>query len=191
MKEVEKERLDTIKIDEVDLYPIRGYSSYFADLENGRIWSDKLERYLISNPDANGYCYTRIIGNNGDYNSVSIHSLIMVSYMGFDKSLWLVKKLAIHHIDNNKSNNSILNLSLTTRTKQYECSITKKSIAKRSTKRLKSDEVIAVKEDWINWDGSIPEFCRKWSELTGIEYRSIHNIVTGKTYKNVEVSAYE
>lgn len=111
----------------------------------------------------------------------------MMAFMHVPAPHWVNSGLEIHHIDNDKSNNSILNLQLFTREQQYECTITKKSIANRSSKRLKRDDVIEIKTDLINWEGTIPDFCRKWSELTGIEYRSIHNIVSGQTYKKVEV----
>lgn len=184
---MEEVRKDLLKVEEVELYPIPNYNRYFVNLEEGKVYDTLRERYLVANPNANGYCYTGMYDDQGDYKPFSVHVIVMMAFLYVSEPIWVNSGLEIHHLDNDKSNQSILNLQLVTRAQQYECKITKKSIKNRSTKRLKRDDVIAIKEDLIDWEGSIPDFCRKWGELTGIEYRSIHNIVSGQTYKKVEV----
>lgn len=51
-------RKDLLKVDGVELYPIPNYSRYFVDLEEGKVYDTLKERYLVANPNVNGYCYS-------------------------------------------------------------------------------------------------------------------------------------
>lgn len=178
---------DTIEVNGNELYQIPNHSRYYCNLEEGKIYDTKRETFLIANPNRNGYCYTSIANDQGEYKKYSVHTIIMMCYMGYNKPYWLDKKLEVHHINTIKSDNSIFNLSLIDRNAQYQCAITKKNIANRSNKRLKKEDVAELKRDWINWEGTKPEFCWHWSKKLRIEYRSIHNILVGHTYKSIEV----
>src|SRR5699024_111053 len=185
--EVEKFRDDLITVDGAELYPVPGHSNYYVDLEAGRIWNNKKEFWLRANPNSLGYCYATISSDFGESVRISVHNIIMMAYMGCDKSAWRAKGLEVHHIDNVTSNNSVLNLALVTRAQQYQCPKTKQTLANRSTKRLTKDDVIAIKTDFADWEGTRGAFYNKWASELGMHSRAIQDVVLGNSHKDVEV----
>ncbi|MBM7598491.1 hypothetical protein JOC34_000848 [Virgibacillus halotolerans] len=184
----EKFRDDLIEVEDgLELYPIPGFSNYYCDLENGRVWNNKKQFWITANPNSLLYCYATIYDEFGEPVRISIHNLVMMARTGKDKSIWRKQGLEVHHIDNDTTNNSVFNLALTTREQQYQCPITKQTLANRSKKRLTKDDVIAIKTDWLEWEGTKGNFYNLWASKLEVHTRSIQNIIIGFSYKDVEV----
>ncbi|MBP1967997.1 hypothetical protein J2Z83_000089 [Virgibacillus natechei] len=187
-KTVENFRDDLIIVDGQELYPIPNFSRYYVDLDEGRIWNNKSERWITANPNYLGYCYARVKADDeGKSKSISVHNLVMMAMTGKDKTMWRSQGLEVHHIDNDTKNNEATNLMLVSRSQQYQDPITKITLSNRSNKRLTKIDVIAIKTDWIEWEGRKGEFYSKWADELGMHTRGIQDVILGNTWKNVEV----
>ena len=82
------------------------FPNWDIDVENGTVYSLKTKKYLGCE-DSDGYLKISKY-NNGKIDEIMIHRLI---WMVANKCE-IPKKYHIHHIDENKHNNSIYNLSL-------------------------------------------------------------------------------
>lgn len=79
----------------------------------GKIFSIRSERYLVSNPNKRfGYCFVRLVNKWGNVSPMGVHSVILSAYLGYPKEVWLEEGLNVHHLDGDNNNNSALNPSV-------------------------------------------------------------------------------
>ncbi|MDP4549822.1 HNH endonuclease [Alkalihalobacillus macyae] len=167
------------------LTPIPGnFSNYLCDVENGRIWNKKTEKFLAVNPNKTyGYVYVNIRSDDGKWVSKGLHVWVMASHFGSFN--WKELGLEVNHINRHeKWNNGIHNLELTTRKEQYNCPELRRDMGKG--KRLIADEVKLIREAFATYEGKVSAFCNYLAyEVFGCHYITIKNIVDGKTWKKI------
>ena len=79
-----------------------GYPKYWAT-EDGKIWSDKTEKWLKGYPSKKGYLLIEM--SDGDYRAVPIHRLVAQAFIPNPEN-----KPEVNHKDGNKVNNHVSNL---------------------------------------------------------------------------------
>ncbi|MBT2736150.1 hypothetical protein [Bacillus sp. ISL-7] len=177
--------------EEVILTPIpayRGFSNYLADTMSGRIWSKKSNKFLACTPNDNGYVYVTLIDDNGKSNSYGVHRLIMASMSGIPIEQFKRGGIEVDHYPNEeeKHNNSISNLQMSSRKLQYRESIRAKM---GKGKRLKEEQVCEILEQLQEWESDennkLSDFIHMAAEAYGQGYRNLWNIVYGKTWKHL------
>lgn len=88
---------------------LEGYSNYEIDIEQGTVYSIRRNKYLGSKHKTNGYWCITLWDDNGIQCKWLLHRLIWYAVNGE-----IPEGMEINHIDENKDNNSINNLSLMT-----------------------------------------------------------------------------
>lgn len=87
---------------------LQNYSNYEIYPEDGKILSLITNKYIGSNKSTKGkYCYVHLIDDNGNRKHWRLHRLIWTAVYGD-----IPEGYDIHHIDEDKNNNSISNLRL-------------------------------------------------------------------------------
>lgn len=176
---------------EIILTPIpseKGLSNYLVDTMNGLIWSKLDNRVLFLNPNSNGYVYCTVLHDNGERKSYGVHRLVMSSFSGIPLEMFKRGGIEIDHYpnENEKWNNSILNLQMSDRKGQYRES-TKIKMGKG--KRLTEEDVCEILEQLKEWklddNNKISDFIHMTSEAYEQTYRNVWNIVNGKSWKQL------
>lgn len=91
---------------------IPGYEKYYAsNFGNIKSLKQNKERILKPNDNTQGYLYVNLSKNNIS-KSKMVHVLIAITFL--DHKPDGTHKIVVDHIDNNKSNNNLSNLRLTT-----------------------------------------------------------------------------
>ena len=88
---------------------LEGYSGYEIYPETGQIWSYRYSRFLKFDISNNGYLRCTLTDDKGKRHRFLLHRLMWQTVNGV-----IPADLQINHIDENKANNSINNLSLMT-----------------------------------------------------------------------------
>lgn len=92
---------------------IKRYEGYEIT-EDGRIWSNKTNRYLKPSKDKDGY-YKVILSKNGDQKQFFVHRLVAEAYIENPEN-----KRTVDHIDGDINNNHYTNLQWATHHEQNE-----------------------------------------------------------------------
>ncbi|TYS57726.1 hypothetical protein FZC74_14955 [Sutcliffiella horikoshii] len=126
-----------MKVDEVYLTPIyseRGFSNYFADTKNGRVWSKKMNSFMSTKPNSNGYVYNRITEDDA---------------LDYRLSKFCRGKIEVNHYPNEdeKWNNGINILQMSSRKGQYRDS----TRAMGKGERLEDEVVLDIYEQLKDW----------------------------------------
>lgn len=122
---------------------LKGYSDYEIDVENGTVWSYKSNRYIGSTKNK-GYWECTLYDDNGKG-----------KHWRFNRLIWTVVNgeipdgMEINHIDENKNNNSIGNLSLMSPKENKNWGTRNKRISNTKINGKKSKSVIAIKDNSI------------------------------------------
>lgn len=87
---------------------LEGYSNYEIYPETGQVWSYRNNRFLGGKNEW-GYITTTLTDDNGKHQHWRLNRLIWTVVNGE-----IPKRMEINHLDENKENNSIHNLSLVT-----------------------------------------------------------------------------
>lgn len=117
---------------------LEGYSDYEIYPETGQVWSYKSNRY-IGAFDKDGYLIVGLVGDNGIKKHFSIHRLVWILVNGE-----VPDGLEINHLDENKENNSIDNLSLTSHKENANWGTRNERIIKNRTGKYKPKPVLAI-----------------------------------------------
>ncbi|WP_406621770.1 HNH endonuclease [Bacillus atrophaeus] len=181
-------RNDTIMVDGEELYPVPGYPYNYANLEGkGRVYSTITQRYLSGKPNKRfGYCYVGLKNEKGEIESVGVHRAIWSAYTGYHHKSLSKSKLEIHHLDNDKTNNSPLNIAPVSKKINHSCPITNSKKGKGI--RLKKEEVIFIRKMWniFKEDGvKFSDFCNMFAYDFKCCYSTIENLLKYKSFKNI------
>lgn len=178
--------------EEIILTPIpsnRGLNNYLADTIKGRIWSKRTNSWLSTNKNDNGYVYNTLIDDSGESCRYGVHRLIMASYTGIPLEMFKRGGIEVDHFPNEeeKWNNSITNLQMSSRKTQYRES-TRSKMGKG--KRLTEEEVCEILEQLQEWksdeNNKLSDFIHMTAEAYDQSYRNIWNIVYGKSWKHLQ-----
>ena len=78
--------------------------------DNGKVWSERSQKFLSAQLDKNGYEKVQMISKDGKRHRYSIHRLVMESFCPIKH----MDAYQVNHIDGNKRNNSLQNLEWVT-----------------------------------------------------------------------------
>lgn len=84
------------------------FNYYVTD--DGRIWSERTQKYLSAQYDKNGYVKVQMRSTDNKSHRYSVHRLVLENF----KPVQGMDKLQVNHKDGNKLNNSLNNLEWTT-----------------------------------------------------------------------------
>lgn len=88
---------------------IKGYPDYQISSE-GRVWSDKSQRYLSPVPNSNGYLQIKLIATNGKRKAELIHRLMALAFIPNPEN-----KPEVNHINHLRDDNRVENLEWVTK----------------------------------------------------------------------------
>lgn len=157
---------------------LEGYSGYEIHPETGQIWSYKSNRF-IGAFDKDGYLKCGLLDDTGNHKNWSIHRLIWTAVNGP-----IPNGMEINHLDEDKTNNSISNLSLVTHKENTNWGTRNERIIKNRTGKFKPKPVLALKGDKIFMSFQSTreaEKCGYYSGQICISCKGKHN--THKGYK--------
>lgn len=123
---------------------LEGYSNYEIYPETGRVFSYKSNRFVGVKTDK-GYWHCVLTSDDGKEWSTLIHRVIWITVNGE-----IPDGMEINHIDENRNNNSISNLSLMTHKENINWGTRNKKASKSLTNHpKKSKPVFAFKNDTL------------------------------------------
>lgn len=122
---------------------LKGYSNYEIYPETGQVWSYKNNRY-IGSYDKDGYLICCLVNDDGRKKMWSMHRLIWTVVNGE-----ISNNMEVNHIDENKTNNSITNLSLMTHKENTNWGTRNERIIRNRTGKFKPKPVLALNGDKI------------------------------------------
>lgn len=162
---------------------INGYSNYEIYPEEGRVYSYASNRF-IGSLDKDGYLIVGLVDDYGTTKTFGVHRLVWMAINGE-----IPDKAEINHIDENKTNNSILNLSITSHQENCNWGTRNKRILENRTGKFKRKPVIALKDNTIEKFFPSTRYAEKYGFYSG----TISNCCNGKiplykgfTWKYVE-----
>ena len=103
---------------------LEGYSNYEIDVEKGTVYNLKTQKF-IGNVGTKGYLQTSLTDDNGKQHFWQIHRLIWTTVNGD-----IPDDMEINHLDENRGNNSISNLSICTHTENINWGTRNNKISK-------------------------------------------------------------
>ena len=175
------------------LKPIPDFPNLYADLRNGLIWNERVNAFSkASKPNRYGYIYSSFTNKFGDIVPISIHSLIMSAHKEVKPEIWNSEGLEINHIDSDKTNNSIENLELLTAKENIKHYYENRTEAKREAKRLNEQQVQTIKfvATYLKVENKYKQsnICHYYSNKFSVDYVTVFNVLTNRSFKNVELS---
>lgn len=124
---------------------LEGFSEYEIYPEMGQIWSYKSNRF-IGSKGTNGYIQCGLLNDNKEVLWDRLHRIIWIAVNGE-----IPINMEINHIDENKENNSIFNLSLMSHKDNVNWGTgTIRSNEKRKNNQSQSKPIIAFKKGVIS-----------------------------------------
>lgn len=164
--------------------PVADYPDYLI-YEDGRVWSNKTNKFLKASTTLTGYKYVQLFNDNGHQNKL-IHRLVAFAFIPNPLNL-----PQINHKDENKANNKLDNLEWCTakynmnygegtKTRRLKIDYTKPCYAENA--RI-NGKTVSVPVDMYSKNGtflkSFPSFIEA-SRITGISKSGIARTANGK-----------
>lgn len=119
-----------MEIDGVEYKQVPGYQEYYAGY-NGNIYSSKTNKILSPGISCNGYKMVYLMDSNHKRNTKRVNRIVALAWIPNPNNL-----PHVHHIDENKLNNSVDNLKWVTRTENMNAGTVKERIGKTNSKAL-------------------------------------------------------
>ena len=162
---------------------IEGFEGHYQISNYGRVKSFKNGEVIIRKPhvDKDGYlqiCFC----DKSNHKWFKVHRLVAIAFIPNPEN-----KETINHIDGCKMNNFVENLEWATRTENNQHAVRiglMKSGVDNYRAKLTREQVIWCRKMYIPRDKEFGSSAL--AKIFSIARRSMHDIVTGKTYKNVE-----
>lgn len=115
------------------------FNYYVTD--DGRIWSERANKFLSPQLDKNGYEKVQMMSTDGKRHRYSVHRLVMENWQPIKH----MEYYQVNHIDGNKKNNNINNLEWVTCEENIQHAIKNNLRAKiNGAAKLTQDEVIEI-----------------------------------------------
>ena len=119
-----------MEIDGVEYKQVPGYQEYYAGY-NGNIYSSKTNKILSPGISCNGYKMVYLMDSNHKRNTKRVNRIVALTWLPNPNNL-----PQVHHIDENKLNNSADNLMWVTMKENMNAGTVKKRIGKTNSKAL-------------------------------------------------------
>ena len=119
-----------MEIDGVEYKQVPGYQEYYAGY-NGNIYSSKTNKILSPGISCNGYKMVYLMDSNHKRNTKRVNRIVALTWLPNPNNL-----PQVHHIDENKLNNSVYNLKWVTRTENMNAGTVKNRIGKANSVSL-------------------------------------------------------
>lgn len=162
-----------------------GYSNYLVDTVNGKIYNTQSEKFLVANPNDNGYVYVGLKNDEGIWVTHGVHRLVMASVTSINLEKFKRGGYEVDHYPNEleKWNNRMDNLQLSDRKSLYR----KETIARMGDRRprLNKDDVREILSQFKEWEGKTSDFIWKICNKHQRSYRSTWYVVNGKVHKDI------
>lgn len=155
---------------------IKGYSHYRI-YNNGRIYSEFINRYITPTEDSSKYLQNTLVDDNGNRKTMKTHRLVAMAFLPNPENL-----SDINHKDFNRHNNNVDNLEWCTEkyntqyTAKYNLVNNKESYMKMSP--LTEEQVLLI-PTLLNYGFSV----KLISKLYKVGHITIRNIITNKTWR--------
>ena len=150
----------------------------YSVTKDGRVWSYKNKKWLISSKVPNGYLTVGLCKNNKSFTKL-VHRLVLEAYIG-----GCTKNMECRHLDGNKSNNNLPNLCWGTR-HENELDKVRHGTARRGEKnqfaKLTEEDVRYIYS--VYWDGAYNQ--SEIAKYFGITPDAINLIVHKKNWKHL------
>lgn len=176
-----------VNLEEINLevlHDIPNYSCYATCLKTGRIWNKEKQRWVIANPNFNGYCLARVTDDEGNSKSVGVHVLIMRAAFAFGSGHhfnWEGLNLEVDHLDFDRGNNFVGNLvieHIAINRARRKMNDTKKRLDKKVIVQLREEYKELKHGEKMKW------FAAKGEEH-GVSFRCIQDNCLGYINKDV------
>lgn len=166
---------------------IEGYEGLYQVSNLGRVKSlDRIDcrgqhrepKFMKARPTKQGYLRVGL-WKNGKVKTVSIHRLVAEAFIS--------KNFTVNHKDGNKSNNTVDNLEWMTQKENnihaYETGL-KSQGEQWFNSKFSKEQVIEIRKNYIPFSEEYGK--NALAKKYNVAPSTIYNIVTKKTYKNVE-----
>ena len=151
------------------------FNYYVTD--DGRIWSERTQKYLTPQYDKNGYVKIQMRSTDGKSHRYSVHRLVLENF----KPVNGMEKLQVNHKDGDKLNNSLDNLEWTTCKENIRHAIEHNLRAKiNGGAKLTPEQVIEIYRRANNGEQNI-----KLGKEFDINPDQIGRIKNKKSWKNI------
>jgi len=126
------------------------FDYYITD--DGRVWSDRTQKYLSYQYDKNGYIKVQMRSTDNKSHRYSVHRLVMENFKPVDG----MENLQVNHIDGNKLNNNLENLEWTTYKENIQHTINHSLRAEiNGSAKLSPEQVIEIYRRATNGERNI------------------------------------
>lgn len=124
------------------LKPIPNFSRYNIDINSGKIFDTKKDRWIKAKSNDIGYVYVGIVNDEGERECHPTHRLVISAATEMGLSFFKKLNLEVDHRDKNRSNNAFVNLKLVTKKQNHE------NVRRVKGRRLSAQEVLMLKSEF-------------------------------------------
>lgn len=169
---------EQVKVSE-SVKEIPGFSRYLIDIYEARVYrkpTDNKEGKWLKKikPNDIGYCYTTLINDEGEYERISLHWLVVMAATESTKDFFTSKNLEVDHRFRDKSDNNFNRLKLVTKSQNHE-----NIQDRKKPSRLSAEDVEFIREAFTYWEGRKIEFYKAMSAEFNVVWQTIQYTILG------------